>query len=89
MNRPRTLRDLQVALSVISGFAALALIAYWARPVNRSKLGIQDCVLILMLAAFAIVPWIRWSNRFSLRTLLIATTLIAIVLGLAAWEIRS
>jgi hypothetical protein len=38
----------------------------------------------LMLAAFAIplgaIPWIRY--RFSLRTLLIATTLVAVVLGL-------
>src|SRR5262245_38425110 len=29
-----------------------------------------------------VVPWIRASRRFSLRTLLIATTLIAVVLGL-------
>jgi hypothetical protein len=28
------------------------------------------------------MPQVRWSNRFSLRTLLIATTLIAVVLGL-------
>jgi hypothetical protein len=28
------------------------------------------------------IPWIPWSNRFSLRTLLIATTLVAVVLGL-------
>jgi hypothetical protein len=27
-------------------------------------------------------PWINWSKRFSLRTLLIATTLVAVVLGL-------
>jgi hypothetical protein len=31
----------------------------------------------------AAVPWLRW--RFSLRTLLIATTLVAVVLGLAVW----
>lgn len=30
-----------------------------------------------------IAPWIR--NRFSLRTLLIATTLVAVVLGLGVW----
>ena len=29
------------------------------------------------------VPWLRWSARFSLRTLLIATTLVAAVLGMA------
>jgi hypothetical protein len=37
--------------------------------------------------AFALVPWLRW--RFSLRTLLIATTLIAIVLGVIAYAVGS
>ena len=36
--------------------------------------------------ATAALPWIRW--RFSLRTLLIATTLVAIALGLAVWAAR-
>jgi hypothetical protein len=38
-----------------------------------------------VLVAFGIstVPWLRW--RFSLRTLLITTTLVAVVLGLAVW----
>jgi hypothetical protein len=34
---------------------------------------------------FALVPWLRWSKRFSLRTLLIATTLVAVGLGLIVW----
>jgi hypothetical protein len=38
-------------------------------------------LLLLVSAAFAIAPWIEWSRRFSLRTLLIATTLVAVVLG--------
>ena len=29
----------------------------------------------------ATVPWLGWSTRFSLRTMLIATTLVAVVLG--------
>jgi hypothetical protein len=40
----------------------------------------------LLLAVMAAVPWIRW--RYSLRTLLIATTLVAVVLGLIAWSMR-
>jgi hypothetical protein len=40
---------------------------------------------ILLSTTLASLPWIRWSNRFSLRTLLIATTLIALVLGLIVW----
>jgi hypothetical protein len=35
------------------------------------------------LAVFAMAPWLRKS--FSLRTLLIATTLVAVVLGLIVW----
>ena len=37
---------------------------------------------VLLFAALAVVPWIR---RFSLRTLLIATTLVAVALGLIIW----
>ena len=36
--------------------------------------------LTILLAIFATAPWIRY--RFSLRTLLIATTLVAVMLGL-------
>jgi hypothetical protein len=37
-------------------------------------------VLALAIALVAVVPWVRF--RFTLRTLLIATTLVAVVLGL-------
>lgn len=37
----------------------------------------------LLSATFAVVPWLRW--RFSLRTLLIAITLMAVVLGVLVW----
>jgi hypothetical protein len=36
----------------------------------------------LMFAMFAALPWIHESNRYSLRALFIATTLIAVLLGL-------
>jgi hypothetical protein len=35
----------------------------------------------MSFAFLAAVPWIRWSKSFSLRTLLIATTLVAVALG--------
>jgi hypothetical protein len=38
-------------------------------------------LLLLFAAMGAMTPWIRW--RFILRTLLIATTLIAVALGIA------
>jgi len=40
-------------------------------------------LLIPFAALLAAAPWLRW--RFSLRILLIATTLIAVVLGLIVW----
>src|SRR4051812_33900404 len=43
--------------------------------------------LVATTAAFATVPWIRW--RFSLRSLLIAMTLVAVVLGLIVWAAKS
>jgi hypothetical protein len=42
--------------------------------------------LVLPIAGIAAVPWIRW--RFTRRTLLIATTLVAVVLGLIVWMAR-
>jgi hypothetical protein len=41
--------------------------------------------LVLIFAGFGTVPWMRWTRRFSVRTLLIATTLVAVGLGLIVW----
>ena len=41
--------------------------------------------LILAVTTIASIPWTGWKRRFSLRTLLIATTLVAVVLGLIVW----
>jgi hypothetical protein len=40
-------------------------------------------LLLSFIAGITIVPWLRW--RFSLRTLLITTTLVAVLLGLFVW----
>jgi hypothetical protein len=37
--------------------------------------------LVLLPAAFTAIPWIHWPKRFTVRALLIATTLVAAVLG--------
>ena len=37
----------------------------------------------IISGSLAAAPWLRW--RFSLRTLLIATTLVALLLGLFVW----
>jgi len=45
--------------------------------------------VVLVFASLAAFPWIRWIRvHYSLRTLLIATTLLAVALGLAVWAAR-
>jgi hypothetical protein len=45
--------------------------------------------LVVTLAAIGGAPWLPWwPKRFSLRTLLIATTLVAVGLGAVVWSIR-
>lgn len=43
---------------------------------------IPDWFLVSLFAFIAAAPWFHWSKRFSLRTLLIAMTLVAVALGL-------
>lgn len=42
----------------------------------------------LILATAAACPWVRWHPRFSLRTLFVVSTLIAVALGAAAYTVR-
>jgi hypothetical protein len=44
--------------------------------------------VVVLIAVLTGVPWIRWPKQFSLRTLLIAATVIAAVLGLAVMMLR-
>ena len=45
-----------------------------------------DWFVLIVLAALAVAPWIRHLRwQFSLRTLLIVTTLVAVGLGLIVW----
>jgi hypothetical protein len=55
------------------------------RPEDIS-LAMPHWFLILLSMSFSALPWIRW--RFNLRTLLIATTLVAVVLGLIVYATR-
>ncbi len=44
---------------------------------------------VLFVATIAAMPWLPWwFKRFSLRTLLIATTLVAVVMGLIVWAAK-
>jgi hypothetical protein len=66
------------------------LISSFAFEWNQYRDGVEVLVpysfLVLISGGLATAPWIKWSKRFSLRTLLIATTLVAAVLGLIVWR---
>jgi hypothetical protein len=49
-------------------------------------IGLSQWALLAAFAVVAAVPWLP--ARFSLRTLLIVTTLVAVVLGLIVWQVR-
>jgi hypothetical protein len=50
--------------------------------------GMPHWAWLLLPATAAAVPWILWRKRFSLRSLLIAITLVAVGLGLIVWGTR-
>jgi hypothetical protein len=60
-----------------------ASMADWVFTFANDGLILPYWLCSLITATIAGAPWI--SFRFSLRTLLIATTLIAVVLGLIVW----
>lgn len=61
------------------------------RYVNSASIHEADLpfrMLIIPIAAAPLVLWIHLARRFSLRTLLLATTLLAAVLGFSVWATR-
>jgi hypothetical protein len=63
---------------------------YFGTTANSAKVLLPHYFLMLVTGIAAALPWLvrRWRWRFSLRTLLIATTLVAVVLGLVVWASR-
>jgi hypothetical protein len=45
--------------------------------------------IVLLIGGLSFLPWSRVKYRFSVRTLLIATTFLAVVLGMIAWLDRA
>jgi hypothetical protein len=59
---------------------------HFRRFSSHNYLSVPIWFAILFSAALSITPWLYW--RYSLRTLLIVTTLIAVVLGVVVYAVR-
>jgi hypothetical protein len=58
----------------------------WGSPIaNRTRITVPFWFLVSICGISSAFAWTLWPKRFRLRTLLIATTLIAVVLGLAVY----
>ncbi len=57
----------------------------WRQTQTELTVAIPYWFPILLSAASASAPWIPWSKRWGLNTLLIATTLVAVLLGLIVY----
>jgi hypothetical protein len=67
-------------------FSPIRIVSFWngdGKVFRIDGVAIPIWTLILPIAAIAAIPWLRF--RFTLRTLLIATTLVALVFGLIVW----
>ncbi len=60
----------------------------WFHLLGNKEVLVPYWFVVMSSGALAAAPWVRWSKRFNLRTLLIATTLVAMVLGLIVWSVR-
>lgn len=77
-------RKLQIAWSVVWGLLAVLLIVLWIAnyPGNSHVFG-EYWMPLLIVFTLALASWVRL--RFRMDSLLIATTLVAIVLGLVVY----
>jgi hypothetical protein len=58
------------------------------RNSNQTAIIAPYWVVLLVFLALGVFPWLKRMTRFSLRTLLIATTVVAVLLGATAYAIR-
>jgi hypothetical protein len=82
-------RKLRIAWSVFWGLACVLPVVLWVKDYRTTRLVASQpyAFPILLTFTLAVAPWTndRAFARFSLRSLLIATTLVAVGLGLAVW----
>jgi hypothetical protein len=58
----------------------------WNSTSSLRIVAVPHRLLAMIIATIGLASWLR--RRFTLRTLLIATTVVAVVLGLIVWAVR-
>jgi hypothetical protein len=67
---------------VTDGFQVISFLGFrWVCSNSIYESNVPFWFLTLAVALTSALPWIRWRRRFSLRTLMIAMTLMGLVLG--------
>lgn len=62
------------------------VLGFYAKALRKSgTICIPHWFAVLIVGGIAAAPWIRRFRRFSLRTLLVAMTLVAVVLAIVVW----
>ena len=59
----------------------------WGLTIRPRQIVVPLWLLSVLATCCAVFPSVSWSRRFSLRTLLLAITLVAVVLGFARWAV--
>ncbi len=77
-------RRFRIAVSVFFALLTLFFCGLWMR-FDSTPAPFRYWSPVLLLFLLSVAPWIPWSRHFSLRTLFIATTLLAVLLGLIMW----
>ena len=71
-------------LSLLQNDASVSF--WWFHILRPGSAYIPYWPIVVAIGSLAAGPWLRW--RFTLRTLLITTTLVAVVLGMIVWAAR-
>ena len=72
---------------ILSGILGLRWYSsHGVRAFREFILAARHWFVLILLAASGMAPWLSW--RFSLRTLLIVVTLVAVMLGLIMWFVQ-
>ena len=80
----------QAVLRAKPGFSSAPIGKGWPITIPAWLLVMPTWLPIILAGSVAIAaaPWIRWSRRFSLRTMFIVTTLVAVVLAFVVWMMK-